>query len=300
MAEIVGCVALSHAPQLLMPPEKWHEVPSRVKELGSERSELAAELTLEVKQAKMQRCKDAMGYLRVKLDNWAPDVILLMGDDQRENIFEDNTPPFVVYIADSFDATLHFRYLGESPMAQKTKYKAHPAAAANIIDYLMESGFDPAWSKKPRYEAGFGHAFGRPLHFLVPDARYPVIPILINTFYPPAPSAKRCLEFGKALASAVRRCKEVDRVVVMGSGGLSHVRIDERLDRDFIKALERHDNEYLASMPSSVLVEGTSELRNWIATAALTSRGATMVDYVPCYRTMTGIGCAMGFAYWEQ
>ena len=299
MAEITGCIGVAHAPQLLMPPDKWHEIPARVAKHGPEIPGLAAELTSEVKHAKSKRCTDAMAYLRAKLDEWDPDVILLLGDDQRENIFEDNTPPFVVYLADSFDATLHFKYLGESPMAQKTRYKGHPAVAAKLIDDLMDAGFDPAWSRKPRYEAGFGHAFGRPLHFLMPEAKYPVIPILINTFYPPAPSPKRCLEFGKALSVAVKSCKEVEKVVVMGSGGLSHVRIDEKLDRDFIQALERHDQEFLAAMSPSVLVEGTSELRNWIATAAFASRGATLVDYVPCYRTMTGIGCAMGFAYWQ-
>jgi hypothetical protein len=24
-----------------------------------------------------------------------------------------------------------------------------------------------------------------------------------------------------------------------------------------------------------------------------------MVDYFPLYRTRTGVGCAMGFAYWQ-
>jgi hypothetical protein len=27
-------------------------------------------------------------------------------------------------------------------------------------------------------------------------------------------------------------------------------------------------------------------------------RGGKMVDYVPCYRQTTGVGCAMGFAVW--
>lgn len=90
----------------------------------------------------------------------------------------------------------------------------------------------------------------------------------------------------------------MDKVAVVGSEGLSHVKIDERLDHDFIKAIEKWDQQYLGSMPSSVLVEGTSELRNWIVTVAIAGKGGTMVDYVPCYRTITGLGCAMGFAYW--
>jgi hypothetical protein len=89
-------------------------------------------------------------------------------------------------------------------------------------------------------------------------------------------------------------------VVVIGSGGISHVRIDEKLDHDFIEAVEKYDQKYLSAMSSSVLVEDRSELRNWIATAASTGEGGTMVDYIPCYRTINGIGYAMGFAHWGQ
>jgi 3-O-methylgallate 3,4-dioxygenase len=46
---------------------------------------------------------------------------------------------------------------------------------------------------------------------------------------------------------------------------------------------------------------GTSEIKNWIILAgAMAGDGLqmNMVDYVPCYRTEAGNGCAMGFAEW--
>ena len=49
---------------------------------------------------------------------------------------------------------------------------------------------------------------------------------------------------------------------------------------------------------AEVLVEGTSEIRNWIIAAGVMGRGGKMVDYVPCYRQPSGVGCAMGFAIW--
>ena len=52
-------------------------------------------------------------------------------------------------------------------------------------------------------------------------------------------------------------------------------------------------------MPASVLIEGTSEIRNWIVTAGAANRSGTLLDYFPLYRTRTGVGCAMGFAYWD-
>ena len=77
------------------------------------------------------------------------------------------------------------------------------------------------------------------------------------------------------------------------------MKIDEDLDHSFIEALKTYDTSYLSGMSSSLLVEGTSELRNWIITAAVAAKGITMIDYVPCYRTIRGIGCAMGFGYWN-
>jgi hypothetical protein len=47
------------------------------------------------------------------------------------------------------------------------------------------------------------------------------------------------------------------------------------------------------------LVEGTSEIRNWIVAAAAADNNGTLIDYFPLYRTTTGVGCAMGFAYWD-
>ena len=55
----------------------------------------------------------------------------------------------------------------------------------------------------------------------------------------------------------------------------------------------------MGAMPASALVEGTSEIRNWIVAAAAADRGGTLVNYFPLYRTRTGVGCAMGFAYWD-
>ena len=63
--------------------------------------------------------------------------------------------------------------------------------------------------------------------------------------------------------------------------------------------MKKNDLADLSRVAASDLVAGTSEIRNWIVTAAAADRPATVVDYVPCYRTPTGVGCAMGFAYWE-
>ena len=123
---------------------------------------------------------------------------------------------------------------------------------------------------------------------------------MVNTYYPPAPSAKRCLQFGQALASIIRQYPSNDRVVIAASGGLSHTKIDVALDEEFLQALKSNDTAYMSAMPSSVFREGTSEILNWIVIAGAADRQGQVVDYFPLYRTRTGVGCAMGFAYWEM
>ena len=88
-------------------------------------------------------------------------------------------------------------------------------------------------------------------------------------------------------------------VAVVGSGGLSHTKINEKLDADFLELLKRNDVESMAAMPASLFVEGTSEILNWIVTAAAANRQGSVIDYQPLYRATTGVGCAMGFAYWD-
>ncbi|MBI2541004.1 MAG: hypothetical protein HYW04_14625, partial [Deltaproteobacteria bacterium] len=250
------------------------------------------------KWAKWKRCMAAVDQLRQKLEALAPDTIVVVGDDQHENLLDDNMPPFTVFIGAAVEASTSLRYLNQPKSENRTRYRVDDALAVAILEGLADQGFDPAYSRKTRYDGGLGHAFARPLKFLMPDARRAIVPIMVNTYYPPAPSAKRCVQFGQALARAILRFTETRRVLVVGSGGLSHTKIDERLDRSFLRALEKNDMEFLRAMDPAALVEGTSEIRNWMITAAAADRPATIVEYMPLYRTATGVGCAMGFACW--
>jgi aromatic ring-opening dioxygenase catalytic subunit (LigB family) len=299
MAELIGWLAMSHGPQLMVPPERWDLLHNRHGEALPVRPELAGE-TLADKVAKWQRCKEAIDHLRRKLAAWAPDVLVVVADDQHENIQDDANPPFTVYVGENFEASVSLSYFKEPKSANRTAYKTDPALAQGLLEQLMETGFDPAYSKLLRYEGGLGHAFARVLKFLTPDAGLPVVPIMVNTYYPPAPSAQRCVAFGRALATAIRRVPGNSRIAVIGSGGLSHTIIDEALDHGVVAAIKANDLGYLGALPAARLTAGTSEIRNWIITAAAADRPATVVDYVPCYRIPTGVGCGMGFACWES
>jgi hypothetical protein len=75
--------------------------------------------------------------------------------------------------------------------------------------------------------------------------------------------------------------------------------VDEELDRQLLNALQAKDVNAIASLPLERLQSGTSEIRNWITTAGAAQHlDMDVIDYVPCYRSPAGTGCAMGFARW--
>ncbi len=299
MANLVGCAAMSHAPQLMLNPDDWHLLNTRAGENLAEKPELAKNETRDLKWSKWNGCMDAIAKLRDKISALNPDVLMIVGDDQHENLVDDNMPPFTIFIAPEVEASTSLRYLNQLKSENRTKYHVEATLAKALIDGLMEEGFDPSYSKKTRYDGGLGHAFARVLKFLSPQASHSIVPIMVNTYYPPAPSAKRCVQFGRALAKVLRQASGDQNVVIIASGGLSHTKIDEKLDAGFIKALQQNNLDYMSRMRASELVEGTSEIRNWIVSAAAADRPGTMLAYFPLYRTNTGVGCAMGFAHWN-
>ena len=299
MAQIIGRVALSHGPQLYVPPELWPNILRR-EDAEAEKPGMREETTPEVMERRYAACQEDLDAIHRKVDELNPDVIVIIGDDQRENILADNTPPFVIYVGDEVDASTRVSHyhLGEGLTDTVTNYRVDVALGRSIIDTLLDSGFDPAWSTETRHEQGLGHAFGRPLHTTNADGRYAIVPIMVNTYYPPTSSPKRCVEFGRALAQALNDHDGSQRVLIMASGGLSHMVIDEGIDREFLRAVEAHDLDYMAAMDPGVLVGGTSEIRNWIIAAATSETAGDVIDYQPCYRTLSGVGCAMAFATW--
>jgi 3-O-methylgallate 3,4-dioxygenase len=298
MAKLVGCVAMSHGPQLMLNPDQWGLLNNREKERLPEKPGLENE-TAEVKWNKWRGCMAAIDQLREKVAAFEPDVLIVIGDDQHENLVDDNMPPFTIYMGQEAEASVSLRYLQQRKSENRTKYQVDANLAKELIDGLMDEGFDPAYSKQTRYDGGLGHAFARVLKFLLPKAQCRIVPVMVNTYYPPAPSPQRCVKLGQALKTILGRLANTQRVVIVGSGGLSHTKIDEALDQNFMRALSQNDIDYMAAMPAAILVEGTSEIRNWIVTAAAADGRGTMVDYFPLYRTLTGVGCAMGFAYWD-
>ena len=110
-------------------------------------------------------------------------------------------------------------------------YPVHAGLANHLIASLIDRDFDVASANALPEGQGEGHAFGFVHRRLMNGAAIPVVPVVLNTYYPPnQPSPRRCYRLGQAIRAAVEGYPESLRVGVVASGGLSHFTVDEALD----------------------------------------------------------------------
>jgi Catalytic LigB subunit of aromatic ring-opening dioxygenase len=331
MAQVVRVLSTSHSPFCYMPPEHWNNVRAS----RALRADVPLD-SLEVNQAKAARIKKAFGTLRAKLAESRPDVVLIFGDDQRECFDFENFPAFAVYVGPDFEGNT-FRtappFTGpippHAPPSPRAKLVGHPEFAVSLLTGLMEHGFDPAFCMEmPNPERGVGHAFLRPSESLT-DFDLPTVPVFLNCYYAPQPTAMRCYQFGRAVREVIDAMPSNLRVAVVGAGGLWHTPgasgawLDEAFDHTILDYLKKGDVKGMAKFFDGYTIPGedssqdvhertlsatgmpgfggpqggTRETCNWIAAAAVVDGcPATIEDYVPVYASPIGAG----FAYWDQ
>ena len=330
MAEIVLGIASSHGPQLRMRPEVWRQYGDRGRQQAThwfagktysfpELAELRAsdhferECTDEKFQRRFDACQAAIAHLGDTLRDTAPDVCILIGDDQHEAFLDENMPVFAIYNGETVDdgppgrsrSGLIDRELENAP-SERTSHPTDAALGGHLIGALIEAGLDVARTNRlpqGRSDGVIGHAFHYLYRRLMRNDVIPHVPVMVNTYYPPnVPTARRSYRLGQELRRAVESWDADRRVAIIASGGLSHTVIEEDIDAQVLDGLKHDDFEKLTGYPDERFRGGTSEIKNWIALGgAMAGTGLHMdlVDYVPCYRTEAGNGCAMGFAEWR-
>ena len=315
MATLAGVFNMSHSPFCYMAPERWNDV-------RASRS-LRADVPFDdvtTNRAKATRIAAALATLKAKLAAAAPDVIVVFGDDQLECFDFRNYPAFAIYAGEKFHGGLAGGGTAGVP--------GHPQLAAALLTGLMRRGFDPAFSlDMPKPDRGIGHAFLRPAESLT-DFTIPIVPVFLNCYYAPQPTALRCYRLGAAVREVIDEQPTEARVAVVGSGGLWHTPrardayLDEAFDRAILALMTAGDargmacyfDEYRVTPDdASQLIGapgpgttglpdaggprgGTRETCNWIAAAAVAEgQPATVIDYVPIYASPIGAA----FAYWD-
>jgi 3-O-methylgallate 3,4-dioxygenase len=317
MAEIVIGIGTSHSPQLSIRAKDWEyllkkdETDPRLDYqalLKKAKPGLENELTPEKFRERDQACQAAIRTLGEALQAARADLVVIFGDDQQEQFHDDNMPTFAIYHGKSVPVVKDNKH---QPAGWKdaerrgwaetaAQYDTAPDLANHLIRSLVDAEFDVARCSKLREEIGVGHAFSFLYRRVLPGGTLPMVPVMVNTYYPPnQPTPKRCYAFGQAVRKSVESWDSDKRVALMASGGLSHVVIDEEIDAMVIDGLKNKKPETLFRLPREKLRGGTSEILNWVALAgAMADRELKYLEYVTTYRSPAATGCGMGFAYW--
>src|SRR5437870_4309446 len=160
----------------------------------------------------------------------------------------------------------------------------HEALATSILDKGMQAGFDFA----PSRSAPLDHAFLSPVSTLYGSRPVPpLVPVWVNCFVPPPPTAKRCYAVGRHIARVV--AEGPWNVAILATGGLSHfpelslARIgqsDPVFDRRVVKSMEAADHDALAALTAKELHEtGSHELLNWLVLLGAVSPARARVRF---------------------
>ncbi len=337
MANIVYGFGSSHGPLLSTPPDKWdlraaddrlnmrhpfrgkvYDFPGLVAARQGEK-DFAHEMSLATRTERHARNDRALDKLAEKFAEVNPDIVVVVGDDQHEWFYDDIQPSFTVYCGRDVVNTkidqekmktkspgIALAMSASQPPEDQT-YPVPQSLAEHIIEQAILDEFDVAASmsqrKNERGIIGIGHAVGFIYRRILKDKPVPVVPILLNTYFPPnQPTAKRCYEFGLSIGRAISSWGENKRVAICASGGISHFVVDEEFDRRMLKAMAERDTATIFAEPHALFRSGTSETKNWITVAGIlaeTNLKMNLIDYVPSVRSEGGTGCGMAFATWE-
>ena len=183
MATIVGAVAVAHSP--------FWDINAPVQGEG----------------ASFARAVHGLGETVRALDI---DTAVIFGPDHFRNFFYDLMPAFCI----GMDKVSTFGEFG----SRRAAWNVDANLAQNLQQSVFRQGFDPAIS----FSMGIDHGVAQPYDVLFPEHDVAAVPIMINANGGPRPSFRRCLDFGRAVGAAITESESNARVLLIGSGGMSH------------------------------------------------------------------------------
>jgi hypothetical protein len=223
-------------------------------------------------------------------------ALIMMSGEHFTNFFLTNLPQIVIGLGEGHQGPLE-KWLN----IPKTIVPGHPDLGKHLAEETVAAGFQPALSYKMKADHGFMTVY----YELDPQMETPLVPIVLNCTTPPLMTLRRSYEFGIALGDAIRSYDGLERVALIGAGGLSHFvgeprvgDIDEDFDRWFLKQLEKDElSDELLDMPNDELAEagnGTGEVRAWVMVAgAMRGSKTTALAYEAIYEWINGMGVVL-------
>jgi len=219
----------------------------------------------------------AMRELGRNIEEAKPDAVIVIGSDHLETFFLSSVPTFAIIAGE----TSHAKFAG-----REYRLPTHRDLAEDLLDRLVKAEFDMAYSQ----DAELGHAFAAVYEWVIEGRAIPVVPLFVNAYLPPLPTARRCAALGRAIRQIVESRPE--RVAIVASGGMSHYPgtwkyPQPAFDFDWwaIAHMERGNHEALLHLTNEQLDEvGNTEMLPWmILFGAIGNQPGELLSYQPTW-----------------
>jgi protocatechuate 4,5-dioxygenase, beta chain len=199
---------------------------------------------------------DAYVPVRQWLSKLKPDVAIVVYNDHGAEFLFDKYPTFALGAAECY--AIADEGFGTRPLPQ---VRGNAEFSIHLCESLIADEFDLTVCQ----EMGVEHGFLVPMNLCFehgPEG-WPIaaVPLQVNVIQHPLPSGRRCFNLGKALRKAVQTYPGNLKVIVMGTGGMSHQLQGKRFgfmnpafDEMFLDRLES-DPEALSELSHQELME---------------------------------------------
>ena len=155
-------------------------------------------------------------YVHYWLAREKPDVAVVFYNDHGLNFFLDKLPTFAV------GAASQYRNEDEGwGIPVSSAIAGDPQLSWHLINALVADEFDITMCQ----EMLIDHAVTIPMALMWPGEKWQgirIVPVSINTVQHPLPSLARCFKLGRSIGRALECYAQDLRVMIVGTGGLSH------------------------------------------------------------------------------
>ena len=225
-----------------------------------------------------------------------PDTVVIFYNDHGLNFFLDKLPTFAI------GAAPEYRHADEGwGIPIQRPFTGDAELSWHLIEAAVADEFDVTTCQEMLVD----HAFTVPMSLLFPGGGdWPVraIPVAINTVQHPLPSPSRCFRLGQSIGRAIESYEREARVLVLGTGGLSHQLdgtragfINRRFDQECLdNIVDKPETLARYSALDIVEIAGAQgvEFINWLAMRGALTGAVTRIHgnyHVPISNTATGL-----------
>jgi hypothetical protein len=241
---------------------------------------------------KAARFFGALKTMRDQAQERRAQAVVMLSGEHFTNFFLNNLPQVCIGVGES-----HVGPVEKWLRIDRTVVPGAPDLANAILAGNIADGFQPSVSHNMIADHGFMTVY----HQLDPSMKLPFVPIVMNCTVTPLMTLRHAWNYGVSVGKAIRAFQGLERVALVGAGGLSHFigeprvgDIDEEFDRWFLAQLEKPDLGGLLDMDNDELMvagNGTGEVRAWVAVAgAMQGAKATALNYEAIYEWINGMG----------